>query len=389
MPDNPGDDYLLEIITKYLDGNATAEETKFIQSYYAWFDKNPEILNHLSAEELKQLHQLNLEGIWSKVREAGLKQKPKTLPILRRTWIRAAAAAAVLLVGGLWYWNATNKQPGLAQKESQVNDVQPGTTGAILTLADGKKLILDSSGNGVVANQGDAGVVKTNAGIAYRADNRRTTAGIIYNTLATPRTQTYSITLSDGTKLWLNAESSVTYPAVFIGDERRVKISGEVYFEVAKNAGKPFFVEFNDREIKVLGTQFNVNTYKTETAMQTTLIEGSVQYTAKNQRKVLKPGEQLQDRGENIQLIKNVNTESVVAWKNGYFLFEDAVIDEVMNQLKRWYDIEVIFDGRKPSGHYAGEISRNTSLRTVLELLNRSGISATLNNKKIIVKSSE
>jgi transmembrane sensor len=384
MPEVPEKEYVLALVKKYLEGNATEQEINLVQSYYEWFDQQPEILESLSEDHKTALEKMILQQTWKRIEQIE-SEKQSSIPYYKKSWFYSSAAAILLIIiGGSWYWQSMQKSTTIAGAEQHINDVAPGTSGAVLTLANGKKIILDSTGNGLLFNQSNAGIYKNNDGIAYEI-NANTNRDIQYNTLSTPVTQTYTITLSDGTKVWLNAGSSITYPVVFNKDERRINITGEVYMEVAKNKSRPFYVRYNQSEIKVLGTSFNINAYAAEPVSKTTLLEGTIQLTWKDKKQLLKPGEQVEENEKEIHLFKNTNTESVIAWKNGYFLFEDVDVDQVMNQLKRWYDVQVEYVSNKPAGHFAGEISRNTNLLTVLEILNKSGIQAKLVNRKIIV----
>ncbi len=281
--------------------------------------KDPDILDKFSEQEVLHLQNLTIQKVWQRIQR--FEQKPQTpvVPLYKKTWVRAAAAVLILISAAIWYWQTDKKAITTGKSISLVQDILPGKTEQWLTLAEGKKVILDNAGNGSLGMQGGAGIIKTKENIAYHISDKKS-GEIIYNTLTTSRAQTYSITLSEGTKVWLNAESSITFPAVFTTNERRVKITGEVYFEVAKNKQAPFYVQFDQNEIKVLGTHFNVNTYKTETSVKTTLLEGSIQFSTNGKQQLLIPGEQVQVANGNIKLVKDVNTENVIAWKNGFFL---------------------------------------------------------------------
>jgi transmembrane sensor len=287
----------------------------------------------------------------------------------RRWW---AAAAAVLVLGaGIWFLNRPATRTGVAIiTQRPLNDALPGEEGAILTLANGRQVVLDSLGNAEVATQNGAKIVIRNGQLVYNpADN----AGgeLQYNKITTPRGRQYSVVLPDGSRAWLNAASSLRYPVVFNGTERRVEVTGEVYFEVAQHADKPFFVQVQEGpEIRVLGTDFNINAYSDERAIQTTLLKGSIHVVAANGTPVvLQPGQQasIARNTEKVQL-NEVDQEQVMAWKNGNFYFEGADIQSIMRQLARWYDVEVVYE-RVPNKKFSGTIPRNVNVSQVFNIL--------------------
>jgi ferric-dicitrate binding protein FerR (iron transport regulator) len=195
--------------------------------------------------------------------------------------------------------------------------------------------------------------------------------------------------LPDGTKVWLNSSSSLTYPVIFKGKERGVELTGEAYFEVAKNAASPFFVKTSSQTIKVLGTHFNINSYQDEKSVKTTLLEGSVEVTGNGTRQItsLKPGQQAVNSAGNIKIISDADIDEAVAWKNGKFLFRNTDLQTVMRQLSRWYDVEVTYQGVVAAKHYRGRISRNVPVSQVFEILKTSGVNFIINGRTIIVKS--
>ncbi|OQP53539.1 FecR family protein [Niastella populi] len=333
-----------------------------------------------------------------------------------RTWW-VAAAMLVLLTGAVYYLH-TKKQAALLAKKEQTlkNDVEPGSNKAVLTLSNGSTIVLDDALNGVIAEQGNAKVMKPADGqLLYEQEGDRENGPLVYNTLTTPRSGQYRLVLPDGSKVWLNAASSIHYPIAFAGNERRVQITGEAYFEVVKKqlpsgVHVPFIVDLppaggvkggQSGQIEVLGTNFNVNAYSDERAIKTTLLEGKVRisqpaidnrHLTKNAERsvVLKPGEQAVLAGAHSPLTidHSPDVDNVVAWKNGLFHFENADIRTVMRQLARWYDVEVEYEGTTVKNDpLFVEISRNTRLSDVLKVLNESGSAKfTIQGKKIIVK---
>ena len=296
----------------------------------------------------------------------------------------AIAASVVLLmsVGIFLFWHLSDletQQNPVAFKE---NDLQPGGNKATLTLADGKQVVLDSLSVGKPLRQGASVIVNHSGHLAYNTEDK--SEDIAYNILTTPRGGQYKLTLADGSKVWLNAKSSIRFPSHFIGKERRVQITGEVYFEVAKNAAMPFMVEVGETEINVLGTHFNVNAYD---IVKTTLIEGSVLVAREDARMVLKPGQQAQvTTSGKLDLLENADLNETLAWKNGLFQFNNADIETVMQQVARWYDVEVIYEG-KVTKLFGGSIPRDMSASNVFKALELTGgVHFKIEGKTIIVK---
>jgi transmembrane sensor len=296
-------------------------------------------------------------------------------------WRKIAVAASILVVmgTGTFVLFQIRHQSSLALASKQSADKSPGKTGAILTLSNGSKIVLDSVGNGLLANQNNTAVSKRNGGLVYSAGSGAKT---VYNTMATPRAREYNLELSDGTKVWLNASSSITFPTSFASNERKVVLTGEAYFEVAKDKDRPFRVLVNDMQVNVLGTHFNVNAYDDEDAVSTTLLEGSVLLTEKGRKVLLKPGQQAQREKSGSTVVKdNVNLDEVMGWKNGVFYFENASLKSVLRQLSRWYDVDVVFEKDVPSRTFEGEIQRNLQLSQVLKILERNKVRFEIDGK--------
>jgi transmembrane sensor len=293
-----------------------------------------------------------------------------------------AAAAVVLLGIGAYLWNANmgKTKPAVAVTPAVIT---PGKNGAVLTLADGSQLVLDSLGNGVVADQNGTQVVLKGGTIAYEASGSAK-GEVAYNTMTTPKGRQFRVTLPDGTGVWLNAASSISYPTVFAGNERKVTITGEVYFEVVKNARMPFKVNVNNKtEVEVLGTHFNVKAYDNETAIRTTLLEGAVKV---GQSAMLKPGDQaVFKKNSPLTIDHSPDIDKVMAWKNGLFNFEGASFAEIMRQLERWYDIEVTYEKGVPNIEFEGKMTRDVPLNDLLKMLERSDIHFKIEGRKLIV----
>jgi len=302
-----------------------------------------------------------------------------------------AVAASILALLGAGYWmfyaRRLEKKPLVpdSEKTIAVKDFAPGGDKAVLTLANGSSILLDSAHNGTLTRQGDTRVLKlANGQLAYRAPTAEQSA-TLYNTVATPKGGQYQVTLSDGTRVWLNAASSLRFPTAFAGAERKVEVTGEVYFEVAHNT-MPFIVKKGDMEVRVLGTHFNINAYEDETDMKVTLLEGKVNITQRKDQQLLSPGQQARIKtGEAIAVNSTVNLETVMAWKNGLFDFNSADIKTIMRQISRWYNIEVAYEGNIPDRQFSGKISRNTNASNVLKILELSNIHFKMEHERIVV----
>lgn len=300
---------------------------------------------------------------------------------LNRWWW---AAAAVLLLGSIMLFSVLNRPIRQQQVVVPQQDVAPGSEKAILTLADGTDITLDSTGAGAVAQQGNVSIVSQAGGqLTYQLNGMRE-GEMMMNTLRTPRGGQFQLTLPDGTKVWLNAASSITFPAAFNGRERKVQLKGEAYFEVAKNEKQPFVVDASGRAtVEVLGTGFNVNAYEDEPAVRTTLLEGSVKIVHMRNKVVLKPGQQATVEAD-IQL-SAANPDQVLAWKNGIFNFEDLGFAEVARQLERWYDIDVVYEGMIPDIKFKGDMDKGVNLSGILRLFSALGVKARIEGRKLIV----
>lgn len=302
---------------------------------------------------------------------------------LRRTRAWIWAAAALLLVGiGASLWRMSEKpRPAHISETAPASDVEPGSDKAYLTLSDGTTVTLDSVSGGIVARQGNTAVVKLSGGqVVYRPAGGHTpgTQGSPVpdmNTMRTPRGGQYHLTLPDGTEVWLNAASSITYPVAFQGAQRRVTVSGEAYFQVA--AGKaPFILDVGGKSsVEVLGTSFDVSSYPEEEVIKTTLLDGRVKVIAPGGPSLtLRPGQQARVRHGQVSLVEHVDTDNAIAWKNGLFNFENVRLDDAMRQLERWYDIEVVYTKGVPDIQFEGEISRNVKLSDLLKVLSRAEV---------------
>jgi hypothetical protein len=305
------------------------------------------------------------------------------------TWMKVAAmivlflSATYLLLKNNDKTNRPNKKTAAIEKSLPL---APGGNHAVLTMADGTKIILDSLENGKIQH-GNLNISKKNGLLVFEAGSHNAVEALSYNTLSTPRGSQYKVVLDDGSEVWLNASSSLRFPGIFKGDKREVELKGEGYFEVAKNKAKPFHVKVGEMTIKVLGTHFNINAYSNENAIKTTLLEGSVKIMKGKAEALLKPGEQgvLERNSAQLQ-IKKVDMQEVMAWKNGLFQFDGADIVTIMNQISRWYDVDVVYSGKVPVRHFEGKISRDADLSQVLKILELSNVKFKEVGKTIIVE---
>lgn len=318
--------------------------------------------------------------------------KPMSRSRLIVRWAVAASAILFLATGTYW-WMQSQSKSSVKQQAKVQQDIPAGKNGAILTLADGSTVVLDSLHSGVIAQQNGAQVMLKSGQLAYDASSSFSSE-LTYNTLNTPKGRQFQIVLPDGTKVWLNSASSLKFPTTFSGKTRKVELKGEAYFEVEKAVDKPFvLILANNAEVKVLGTSFNMNAYENESKVKATLLDGSIKVTASTssgvagEAAVLKPHQQAQlsQAGNEIAVISNVDVEKVVAWKNGVFNFEGLGLTEVMKQLERWYDIEVVYEGEVPNIEFYGELSRNNSLGDVIAALKDSDVHFRREGRRLIV----
>lgn len=316
--------------------------------------------------------------------------KNKRAIIFTMTRRIAAACIIIFLAGGTWFLlNHGQKSPATqdisVKSHPVINDVNPGKNGAILTLSDGSKIVLDST-QGALPWQGNSQVINKEGLLSYAGRSAGT--DVVYNTMTTPNGRQYQLLLSDGTKIWLNAGSSITYPTSFSGDERKVELTGEGYFEVAHKALKPFRVSVNNAVVEVLGTHFNINAYDDEREMRTTLLEGSVRIRKGMSTILIVPGQQatVDNSSDAITVKETIDLDQVIAWKNGLFQFDQADIKTIMKQVARWYDLDVEFDGEISKRKFLVIINRNSQLSEVLEALRSNDIVYKIEGKKLIVQ---
>lgn len=348
-----------EILEKVSSGNASAEEEAVARLWLHQLHQNEEA--GLSEEELNEVS----EEMWASLEK---NRKPSAVKT-GKLWPYIAAAASVVLVAGmgLYFYSQQSAAP-LKAPQQYSNDVPAGSNKAYLTLADGKKILLTNATNGMLAEEGGVKITKTADGqLVYTiADEGKQSVGK-YNRIETPVGGQYELQLPDGTRVWLNAASSLKYPASFSSlKQRSVELTGEAYFEVAKDKTKPFLVKSKGQEVEVLGTHFDVNAYPDEQSIRTTLIEGSVKL---NGQLTLKPGQQsvLNDGKFNV---KEVNANDAADWKNGEFVFNNEPLTSILKKAARWYGVEIVYTNelaRIPT--FTGSVSRSENISSVLNML--------------------
>jgi len=383
---------LHELLKQYLSGDISEEDFRQLWETLqdpamesSWQEAIEQALNSPEArhftDDAKRAEAL--ERIREKIADGSAESVSiPSIPFYRRPFLRYAAAVLLIATAAVFTVRkvtAPAPVPAIAERTAPQTDKLPGSDMAVLTLADGRTIALDSVGNGQIAEQGRVQVIKAaNGQLQYQAKNAAaaSAARLWMNTMSTPRRGQYQLILPDGSKVWLNAESSVTYPVAFGPQERKVRITGEVYFEVARDARRPFLVETRGETIQVLGTSFNVNAYTDEGFVKTSLLEGAVKINGA----ILRPG-QAWTNGRVIA----TNVEQDIAWKNGVFNFNDKDFAGVMRELARWYDLEVSYPQGIPKKEYTGEMGRNLTLNQVLKGLEDPDIRFTLTGTHLVV----
>jgi transmembrane sensor len=368
-------DDFLKLYEKNLSGDCTPEEKKMLEEYDDGFSLEEVPWDQALLGPKEEI----AEAMYVPI-QAGMKvQGQARIRRMFRTRVRVAAAAVLLplILGGVYLWSVrgsgTNNTLAGSLKDRFKNDVRPGGDKAILTLANGSSIVLDSSGKGLLARQGNASVVKTSNGqLSYVVDHA-VEAPVSYNTISTPRGGQYEVVLPDGSKVWLNAASSLRFPTVFTGRERRVELTGEGYFEIAKDASRPFKVGVMSTEVEVLGTEFNIMAYGDEPSANTTLVSGSVKLKKADQAWTLRPGQQARLKTDgSVDLDEAADVDGATAWKNGRFEF-NGNIKGIMRQIARWYDVEVKYEGNVSDKAFGGAIFRTANVSEILKRFEMTG----------------
>ena len=381
------DNRYLEILECYANNSLTLSELEELKQYWMANDTDALKESIASAFERKVYSGLSdkarADEIFNSIMSSA-KQAEGFVLRKKRIWFAAAAITAfVISFGGLFFASNNKVNSDNISTLTPDKDILPGNSKAVLTLANGKKILLNDGLKGLVAKEGNVSLVKDGGELSYQS-SKQTNVSLSYNTVSTPRGGMYELVLSDGTKVWLDAASSLKYPTSFVGAERKVELEGEAYFEVAHNKKMPFRVVAKEMTVEVLGTHFNVNAYADEASSKTTLIEGSVKIVANNETTLLTPGRSARIRHAGL-VVEEADVEQELAWKNGYFIFNKAGIVTIMRQLSRWYDVDVSYAGTVPDNVFVGQIKREETLVGALKILELSGIHFRIEGRKVIV----
>ena len=381
--------YSNEELTTFLEAVKNMDKASFMEAYQLLYEE----INKYPAETLapgfkdqleRRLDLLEAERNFMSGNLTSALPQHKIVLFGRKWWNYAAAAILLLFVAGYFLLNNTKKeQPPIAEQPVK-KDIPAGRQGAILTLSNGQRIILDSAGNGELTRDAGVRVIRKGGVLSYGGN----TDVILYNQVVTPKGRKWQLTLSDGTKVWLNAASSVRYPISFVGKERMVEVSGETYFEVAPDKNRPFIINIAGKgKIEVLGTHFDVNAYDDEDAIRTTLLEGRVKVIRGGSSTLLSPGQQavLSNGTDDIKVINNANIDEVMAWRNGRFIFSNMDLKSIMRQLTRWYDVDVVYKGKVPEIHIGGIVHNDVYLSIVMEFLGENGVHYKIDGKKITI----
>lgn len=392
-----------EVVARYLSGVLEEGDREVLEAWLAESGKKRSLLRQVKndqwmREELAKMYQVDQSAAWEKFKAANPMTESPVVPATRPSiysWKMIAAAVLILVAAGWWYTSDhKTTRPDIAgiedaSSKKQNDDVNPGGNKAILKLADGSTIVLDNAANGILTNQGNAQVRKTDAGkLVYEDSHTSSSASVVYNTITTPHGGTYQITLPDGTRAWLNAGSSITFPTAFLGKERNIEMTGEIYLEVMKDKSKPFKVAVSKEgtQIEVLGTHFNIKAYADESGVKTTLLEGSVRVRKGSNATTIKPGEQANVNKDALSVKKKVDLDEIMGWRNGLFVFKRITIEDMLKEIARYYDIrEVEYKDRIPDA-FDAIISRNLSLAKVLHVIEATDlVHFKIEGRKIIV----
>lgn len=393
---------ITHLFQKFHQHRCSPEELSRLYHYFD-IDEHEDLLKKLILEELDKdvdsgemmTREEHLSDLFDGIREKT--QASNKIPLYKRLfaerWVQVAATLLVVAFGAAMTHLYVNNRPQIATTPQTTSSYpQPGSDKAVLTLFNGKKVVLDDSKQNQILQESGITVSNTLEGLlVYQVDESIATVGkadVMTNTMSTPRGGQYQIVLADGTKVWLNASSSLTFPSHFADNNRKVKLSGEAYFEVAHDARKPFYVQTAEGEVEVLGTTFNVMAYPDEQYSQITLLTGSVKVNRAKEAIRLLPGQQaeIKQDSENMR-VHTVDLETIVAWKNGVFLFDQSELSQVMRQVGRWYNAEIEYVDKVPAAKLTGMVSRKDSLSVLLDILERAGgLDFEVQENKIMVK---
>jgi transmembrane sensor len=373
------------LVDKYQEGKSTSNEKALVEEYYRRLEAMGK--TNLSAKEENKLKDRMYRQIVKNLEGDFKKTVIRRMPVWRKV---AAAAAIFILFGTVGYFLFLNKTSNRNQAVINIlhgqKDIEPGRSGAILTLESGKQIPLDSV-KGAITTQGGVTVINMSGLLSYK--KTQNTKEVAYNTITTSRGNQYQVLLPDGSKVWLNSSSSLRFPTSFTASNREVELTGEGYFEIVHMATTPFRVKTDKEIVEVLGTHFNINDYSDEAVVATTLLEGSVKVTAENSREsvIIKPGQQAVLMNNSQIVTREADINKVMAWKDGWFEFEQADLPTIMRQISRWYDVDIVWEGKPTSEKFGGRISKSLPLSSILQLLESNGVTDfRLEGNKLLVK---
>jgi transmembrane sensor len=347
-----------KLLDKYLAGNCTPEEIAIVEDWYLQLPEEHAVPTHSTIE-------ISKAEVWNRLSSRGRSIKLITVK-------RVAIAASIILCFSIGFYFIAGRNTLPLTAKTELKDILPGGHKAMLTLADGTVVNLDDAKNGQIANQSGVIIRKaTNGQLEYIIKEILNATVTGSNSISTPRGGQYEVSLPDGTKVWLNAATTLKYPYAFAKNERLVELNGEAYFEVSKDHTRPFRVKTNVQTVEVLGTHFNINAYNDEAVVKTTLLEGAVKVSTASGSVNLHPGEQSQLNTNNARLIvdQQIDIDKEMAWKNNIFSFDNDDLQSIMRQISRWYDVDVVYEGKISTEKYVGEIPRNSNLAEVFKIL--------------------
>lgn len=386
-------DSIDNLFKKYIDGNASIEEqTELADSLRTLSNDELSVYLKRHWDELDSTENVLDKRVSDEIYQQIIRPRDKkvtTTQFFRRRWFQVAASILLLVLGGASVYLVSHTENQAPEQLAYFSgpDLEPGGNKAILRLADGSTVDLDNSENGFIASQSDVEIVKTADGQLRYQGKGESSPVIQYNSVETPRGGQYHLVLPDSSVVLLNSASSIRFPVTFSKNERRVEISGEVYFEVKKDASKPFIVSNGKMNVRVFGTHFIVSAYPEDAQAKTTLLEGSVQVSLDESRLMLEPGQQaFIDADGNLEQNTDVNVAKESAWINGIFLFDHSSVQEIMTQISRWYDVDVEYQGTVTTRTFSGIVNRNSPVSSVLQLMEQAGLRFEIEEQKIIVR---
>ena len=377
------------IVRAYLSGRGTPEQNIFVEQYFDLFTDEIDILSETDRKESNEIRDRLKLKIDQNIAHIA---RPTTQ--LFSKYITVAAASILILSSITVYYLYPRHSTSTNNLKESIARISPGSNKAVLILSNGKQIDLEGAVKGELADQFGVDIIKTKDGsITYQNANETTTDKLAKNTISTPKGGQYQLVLPDGTHVWLNAASSLTFPVRFNKNLREVKLQGEAYFEVSKRNNQQFTVVTNHQTVEVLGTHFNINDYSDEPVSKVTLLEGSVQVTdnAYLHKAVLKPGQQAavkwRNRAQPI-IVSNIDTEESVAWKNGYFQFEDEPLESVLRKISRWYNVDIKYEKDSYDKiSFSGTLSKYSDVKNILRKIEYTGaVKFNIEGRTIMVK---